>query len=102
MAERVRTRTGRRLGRAVLLGAVGLCNRAHLARRSGAELVREDLDWAAVEGAPGRLDWRRYDAIVAVTARRALTVLPIAGGTPPWAGPRPNALPRDPHTYAHF
>jgi hypothetical protein len=79
-----------------------LCEVADLARRSGAEIVREDLDWAAAERAPGRLDWRRYDAIVAVAARRGLTVLPIVGGTPSWAGPRPNAVPSDPRTYARF
>jgi Glycosyl hydrolase catalytic core len=79
-----------------------LCDVADLARRSGVELVREDLDWAGVERAPGRLDWRRYDAIVAVAARRGLTVLPIVGGTPRWAGARPNAVPTDPRTYARF
>jgi hypothetical protein len=48
-----------------------LCRAADLARQSGAELVREDIDVP---------DWRRYDAIFAVTARRGLTVLPIVGG----------------------
>jgi len=29
-------------------------------------------------------------------------VLPIVAGTPGWAGPRPNAVPTDPRTYARF
>jgi polysaccharide biosynthesis protein PslG len=79
-----------------------LCRVTDLARRSGAEVVREDLDWRAVEPRAGRLDWRRYDAIFAVAARRGLTVLPIVGSTPAWAGPRANAPPRDARTYARF
>jgi hypothetical protein len=75
---------------------------ARLACRTGATVLREDLSWRDVEPRPGLRRWRRADAIVAVAARHGLTVLPVLGTTPGWAGPRPDTTPRDTAAFARF
>ncbi|HEY3021985.1 MAG TPA: hypothetical protein VGJ32_17430 [Solirubrobacteraceae bacterium] len=84
------------------LSGKGLCDQLARARRSGARLIRDDLVWADVEPAPGKLRWARYDAIVDRAARYGLTVLPIVDRSPAWAAEAPSALPRDPGTYGAF
>jgi len=58
-------------------------------RDVGVGTVRQTLDWASHEPAPGRFDWSRYDAWVRSTAKLGLEVLPILFNPPRWASSRP-------------
>jgi len=71
-------------------------------KRTGVRWLREELDWDAVEFAPGRYNWSRYDALYRAAAHRGLHILPLILETPRWAGAAPTALPDDPNTYASF
>jgi hypothetical protein len=51
----------------------------------GAQVVRFDLDWSAVEPTDGVLNWSRFDKIVNEIVARGLTPLPILHRVPTWA-----------------
>jgi hypothetical protein len=55
-----------------------------LAQAAGlhAGLIRQTFDWAAIETAPGRYDFRRYDALMTAAARHRLQVLPVLFNPP--------------------
>jgi polysaccharide biosynthesis protein PslG len=90
----------------IVANTVGYRNHAGVlqdrVRRTGVRWLREELDWDAVEFAPGRYDWSRYDVLYRAAAHRRLHILPLIMTTPRWAGPSPTALPADPATYASF
>ena len=106
--KRVRPRhtTGRLIAgqHAVLRGLTGaaLCRRARLAARSGATMIREDLEWSVLEPERGVYRWDLSDRIFAAAAQSGLRVLPIIDEVPAWAGDDQSALPSDPATYAAF
>jgi hypothetical protein len=54
-------------------------------RAAGVRYSREDMEWEDVEPAPGRFDWRRWDTIVAASARQGLRLIAIPNGSPAWA-----------------
>jgi len=56
---------------------------------TGAGLVREPLDWNAVERAPGQYDWSRFDAVVRTAAARGVTVQPIIWNPPAFRSSKP-------------
>lgn len=62
-----------------------------LARQAatGAGLVREPLDWNAVERSPGQYDWSRFDAVVRAANARGVTVLPIIWNPPAFRSSKP-------------
>lgn len=77
--------------------------------RLGVGLIRQTLDWAQVERAPGRYDFSRYDALVAALSRRGLALLPVLFDPPafrssrPAHGARPGTYPpRDPEDLGRF
>jgi hypothetical protein len=49
---------------------------------SGARLIRQQLDWSAVEREPGVYDWSAFDDYVQAVARAHLRLLPILIGPP--------------------
>jgi polysaccharide biosynthesis protein PslG len=65
----------------------------------GVGLVRQTFDWAAIERAPDRYDFRAYDGFVAALAARRMTVLPVLLDPPPFrssapaSGARPGTYP---------
>jgi hypothetical protein len=64
---------------------------AQVARQAatGAGLVREPLDWSAVERTPGKYDWSRFDAVVVAAAARGITVLPTIWSPPAFRSSKP-------------
>ncbi|HEX5147112.1 MAG TPA: hypothetical protein VFV85_08820 [Conexibacter sp.] len=72
------------------------------ARALGAGWIREELRWGEIERAPGRYDWRRFDALMVAATRARLNVLPLLLGTPWWAGDGDLALPDDPAAFGAF
>jgi hypothetical protein len=58
-------------------------------RSTGAGLVRQTLDWARIERAPGRYDLSFYDGYVEALARRRLRLLPILFNPPPFRSSAP-------------
>ena len=64
----------------------------------GIGLVRQTFDWAAIERAPGRYDFRAYDGFLAALAERRMTVLPVLLDPPPFRSSAP-ASGAQPGTY---
>ncbi len=56
---------------------------------TGAGMVREPLDWAAIERSPGKYDWSRFDAVVRAATARGVTVLPIIWNPPAFRSSKP-------------
>jgi polysaccharide biosynthesis protein PslG len=91
-------------------GRPGAYRRDNLARleSAGAGLVRQTLDWARIERAPGRYDLSFYDGYVSELARHHLRLLPILFDPPRFrssapAHPRHGTYPpRDPADMARF
>lgn len=76
-------------------------------RAAGIRLLRQTFHWDRIERAPGRYDFRDYDAYVAAVARAGMDLLPIlftpprfraAGG--PARGTYPPDRPQDMATFA--
>jgi hypothetical protein len=59
----------------------------------GSHLLRQNFDWAAIERAPDRYFWRKYDNYVLAAARFRVRILAILFNTPAWrsAAPTRNA-----------
>ncbi|MEM9034781.1 MAG: hypothetical protein AAGA99_06615 [Actinomycetota bacterium] len=69
----------------------------------GADWVRVDLAWPAIERAPGRLDWTTPDRIIGEARDAGLEVLALIGYTPGWAeGDVIDGRPEDPDDYGRF
>ena len=56
-------------------------------RKAGIRRVRCDFTWAAIEPAPGKWNFRRYDRLVADAEARNIRVLPILDYDNPGAYP---------------
>jgi hypothetical protein len=85
----------------VLAGNVSLAGQAALAVSSGAESIRTVVDWSRLQPSKGGpIQYGDLDRLVATTAGRGLTLLPVVERTPRWdaavpgnAGSPPRALP---------
>ncbi len=53
----------------------------------GVNWAREDLAWSNVEPQKGVFDWSSFDQMVSAATAKGITVLPIVGYAPSWAGP---------------
>jgi hypothetical protein len=74
-----------------------------LARSSGVQSIRLQINWAASEPRRGELSLAATDRVVRAAARHGISVLPVVVFTPAWAGSgAPNAPPRDPGDYGRF
>lgn len=58
-------------------------------RDAHVSLVRQPFSWARVETAPGHLDFRVYDAVMAAAASAGLRVLPVLMDPPAWRSTAP-------------
>jgi hypothetical protein len=54
---------------------------------TGAQRLREDLEWEVVEPVKGEFKWVTTDALFMAAAERDMTILPILGTPPCWAVP---------------
>ena len=79
----------------------------HVVAATGADFVRKDFLWQAIEPRPGQFDWRTTDRAVVGAAAAGLRVFPTLVGTPDWAagqdapesGTHP---PADPAAFGRF
>jgi hypothetical protein len=55
----------------------------------GIGMVRQTLDWASIEYAPGKYDFSLFDNFVVAAAQHDLTVLPILFNPPPFWSSKP-------------
>jgi hypothetical protein len=55
----------------------------------GIGMIRQTLDWASIEYAPGQYDFSLFDNFVVVAARHNLTILPILFNPPPFWSSKP-------------
>ncbi len=62
----------------------------------GVSWEREDLAWESVEPQKGVFNWSGFDQTVAAAKAQGITILPIVGYAPSWAGPT------DASAYAEF
>jgi polysaccharide biosynthesis protein PslG len=60
----------------------------------GSHLLRQNFDWAAIERAPDRYFWRKYDNYVLMAARFNVRILAILFNTPGWRSAAPTRNPR--------
>jgi hypothetical protein len=60
----------------------------------GSHLLRQNFDWAAIERAPDRYFWRKYDNYVLTCARFKVQILAILFNTPGWRSAAPARNPR--------
>jgi polysaccharide biosynthesis protein PslG len=58
-------------------------------------LVRQTLDWAAIERSRGRYDFGRYDVLMEALAERGLELLPVLFDPPAFRSSRPDRGARD-------
>ncbi len=74
------------------------------AARVGVEWVRIDLNWYAVEPAPGQFDWSVYDKLADDAEANGLRVYATLAYTPAWAttGPPVSGVPDDAATWYDF
>ncbi len=63
-------------------------------KRAGVRLIRQTFDWASVEIAPGRYDFRRLDGLMEATSRRRIAVLPILFNPPAFRSSAPRGTAR--------
>ncbi|MEA2274155.1 MAG: polysaccharide biosynthesis protein PslG [Solirubrobacteraceae bacterium] len=77
--------------------------------KAGVKLLVEPFDWVAIETAPGRYDFTRYDDFMAEVADRGLQVLPVIYNPPSFRSSAPATNPEhgmyppsDFHQYAEF
>ena len=70
----------------------------------GADWMREDLFWPAIEPSRGRRNWSAYDNRFLIAARRGIHLLPLIEGIPTWSSGSTTtwAMPSDPFAYAAF
>lgn len=73
----------------------GAARTADRVRAVGVRWLREELPRADIEPVRGRYELARTDELLVELARRGIRVLPVLYGTPAWAGPERDALPRD-------
>jgi hypothetical protein len=65
-------------------------------RAGGVGSIRIPINWSIVQPtANGGYDWSSVDAVVAVAARRGLTIFPFLYATPRWLAPKVTTLPID-------
>src|SRR5690606_27133189 len=72
---------------------------------AGAEWVRVDVSWAAVERSPGEHDWSATDRVVRAARDRELRILGVLAYSPAWAvapGGDDKTPPGDPGAFAAF
>jgi hypothetical protein len=55
----------------------------------GSHLLRQNFDWAAIERAPNRYFWRKYDNYVLTAARFRVSILAIVFNVPAWRSSAP-------------
>jgi hypothetical protein len=90
------------------MGRTGAAQDAVLSeiRAAGAGTLRQKLDWASVERAPGQYTWTSFDQLMLGAARAGLHVLPILFNPPAFASADPQAdgtaPPRDNADFAAF
>ncbi|GAA2065728.1 glycoside hydrolase 5 family protein [Williamsia deligens] len=78
------------------------------ARKAGVRTVRVDVDWSAIETAPGVFNWASTDRAMTAVANAGMCPLGLIGFTPKWAtNPADNATdshyrPADPARYGQF
>ena len=60
----------------------------------GSRLLRQNFDWAAIERAPDRYFWRKYDNYVLAAARFRVRILAILFNTPGWRSSAPTKNPK--------
>jgi polysaccharide biosynthesis protein PslG len=56
-------------------------------RSLGVSWTREALDWSEAEPEKGVYDWSVFDRVLAEAQANGITVLPLLGYAPSWAGP---------------
>lgn len=64
-----------------------------LMKAAGIDRVRFDLDWDAVETAPGKWDFARWDSLVEMAGKANVVILPILAYDVKWATPAWKHLP---------
>jgi polysaccharide biosynthesis protein PslG len=77
--------------------------------KAGVKLLVEPFDWVAIEKAPGRYDFTRYDEFVGEASDRGMSVLPVIYNPPSFRSSAPANNPghgmyppADFHQYAEF
>ena len=78
-----------------------------IAAKAGADFVRKDFLWQAIEPYPGQFDWRTTDRAVVGAAAAGLRLIPTLLGAPDWATgqQRPDSgtyPPADPAAFGRF
>src|SRR5690348_13963311 len=87
----------------VLAGNVSLGGQAALAVSSGAESIRTVVDWSRLEPTKGGpIQYADLDRLVATTAARGLTLLPVVERTPRWDAAVPGNAGSPPRTLLPF
>ena len=66
----------------------------------GVRVLRQTLDWAQIEVAPGTYDFSVYDSFVGDAARAGITVLPILFRAPAFRGGGSSAIAFPPRKYS--
>jgi hypothetical protein len=59
-----------------------------LVAETGADRLREDLEWDKVEPSNGSWEWAATDSLYEAAAERELSILPILDSSPCWAVPK--------------
>ncbi len=76
---------------------------AGIARGAGFNWVKQQVEWNAVERAPGQYDWGELDAIVNAANAKGLQVLLTVVQAPPfYRGASSGFMPADPSTFQTF
>jgi polysaccharide biosynthesis protein PslG len=71
--------------------------------RAGFSWIKHQIEWQAVETAPGQYDWSELDSIVATAVRSGLRVLLSVVHAPAFRrGPRSGLMPADPASFQQF
>lgn len=73
-----------------------------LVEATGVRWIREELHWRLIEPQRGVRTWDAIDRLMAASARRRLTVLPLLNDAPGWAGDGSGGLPTDAAAYGAF
>jgi hypothetical protein len=75
-------------------------------QKMGANAIRAQLSWSAVEPSQGNFDWSSFDQVVSAVASHGMKLLVLVDFTPQWAA-EPGCLgwmcqPADPSQFAQF
>jgi hypothetical protein len=74
-----------------------------LIQQAGFNMVKHQVEWSAVETAPGQFDWSELDAIIAAAiALRARVMLSVQHAPMFYRSPTSGLFPSDPSTYRTF